>query len=305
MDRRPPTHAHWCPNARHPRIQSISAYERDDGGMAVEIMVTVKAYPVIGKKIGEAVCVAGIRTDTPDPTWVRLFPVPYRDMPSGQHFKKYDVISVEGEPSPKDKRPESIRPNVDTLKKVGEIDAKQNWSKRYRYIEPLVISSMCEMRRLERDEGRSLGVFRPKEVHELVIERGEEQWGPKQLGTTQQISLLTPDKDALEKIPFTFKYHYRCDDPHCRGHTQSIIDWEIAQAWRKWRREYASEAKALEAIKHKWLETLCAPDRDTHFFVGNQHLHRESFLVLGVFWPKKSTDPQPSLFDPSPGRPPR
>ena len=284
-------------------IQPVSSSERDDDPMAVEIMVTVKAYPVIGKKIGEAVCVAGIRTDTPEPTWVRLFPVPYRDMPSGQHFKKYDIISVDGEPSAKDKRPESIRPNVDTLTKIGEVDAGQNWAKRYRYIEPLVISSMCELRRLEQDDGRSLGVFRPKDVDELVMEPGGEQWGPKQLGTTQQISLLTPDKDALEKIPFTFKYHYRCDDPQCKGHKQSIIDWEIAQAWRKWRRDYGSEQETLEAIKHKWLTTMCAADRDTHFFVGNQHLHRESFLVLGVFWPKKSTDPQPSLFDPAPGQP--
>ncbi len=253
----------------------------------VQLMVTVKGYPVVGKH-GEQVCVAGVRTDTRSPEWVRLFPVPFRDLRGGQRFSKYDLIEVEEARRPaSDGRPESIRPNVDTLKRLRKIDTKGNWAKRYKYIEPLVIHSMCHMLRLQAESKASLGAFRPAEVIDLIIEEGDAQWGPSQQAITQQGSLLRPAKSDLEKIPFTFKYKYRCDDHQCNGHEQSIIDWEIAAAFRRWRKDYKSEEVALEKIRQKWIQDLCAPHIDTHFFVGNQHLHPKSFLVLGVFWPKK------------------
>lgn len=264
------------------------------------MMVTVKGYPVVGKH-GEAVCVAGVSTDTSTPKWVRLFPVPFRDLPGGQRFSKYDVIEVDEARRPSsDGRPESIRPNVDTLKKLRRIDSNGNWAKRYKYIEPLVIPSMCEMLRLQAESRTSLGVFRPGEVIDLVIEQGDDQWGPSKQAITQQGSLLAPPKSELEKIPYIFKYKYRCCEDDCKGHEQSIIDWEIAAAFRQWRRDYGSEQVALQKLREKWIEVLCAPDVDTHFFVGNQHRHPRSFLVWGVFWPKKSRGPQPSLFDPAP-----
>jgi hypothetical protein len=88
----------------------------------ISLLVTVKAYPAISQKYGEVVCVAGIRTDTPAPTWARLFPVPYRDIPFGQRFKKYQHISLEAEHHSGDKHPETFRPN-DPLKSEGEADS--------------------------------------------------------------------------------------------------------------------------------------------------------------------------------------
>ena len=41
-----------------------------------------------------------------------------------------------------------------------------------------------------------------------------------------------------------------------------------------------------ERIRDKFLDQLCGPERDTHFYVGNQRLHLQSFLVLGVWWPR-------------------
>jgi hypothetical protein len=35
---------------------------------------------------------------------------------------------------------------------------------------------------------------------------------------------------------------------------------------------------------------LCAADRDTAFFIGNQHQHPGSFLVLGVWWPPRQPE---------------
>jgi hypothetical protein len=60
----------------------------------MRVLVTVKAYPSISTKYGEAVCVAGTRLDTPTPEWVRFFPVAYRDLPIRQRFQKYEVITL-------------------------------------------------------------------------------------------------------------------------------------------------------------------------------------------------------------------
>ncbi len=88
------------------------------GRERAEILVVVKAYPVRTDGHGEAVCVAGVRLDTPKPEWIRVFPVPFRRLPPEQQFAKYDVIRldlVRGS----DSRPESWEPRADTIEVVA------------------------------------------------------------------------------------------------------------------------------------------------------------------------------------------
>jgi hypothetical protein len=40
-------------------------------------------------------------------------------------------------------------------------------------------------------------------------------------------------------------------------------------------------------MRKRWLDEVCAEDRDTAFFVGNMHQHPGSFLILGVWWPPR------------------
>jgi hypothetical protein len=64
------------------------------------ILVTAKAYPDIGKKYGEAVCVAGIDRDTND--WIRLYPVAFHDLPLDRKFAKYDTVEADARKSKSD-----------------------------------------------------------------------------------------------------------------------------------------------------------------------------------------------------------
>ena len=61
------------------------------------VLVTVKAYPEISAKHGETVCVAGIDVDTG--YWMRLYPVPFRDLEAYRKFEKYSIIEVRGRES--------------------------------------------------------------------------------------------------------------------------------------------------------------------------------------------------------------
>ena len=252
----------------------------------LKILVTVKAYPAIGKRHGEAVCVAGI--DIEQHRWIRLFPVPFRDMPFDQRFRKFDVIEVDARKAA-DPRPESYQPNVDTIAIVDNIPPNRADDRR-RLIDPLMQPSMCAIRRHQAATATSLGVFRPETPPELVITEERSPWQPDKQMIADQPSMLMPGKKGLEKVlPYRFSYRYRCaGEPGCRGHEQSIVDWEIAEAFRRWREQYG-EPGALERIEKKWTEQVWAFDRDTALFVGNQFKNPDGFLVLGVFWPPRST----------------
>jgi hypothetical protein len=250
----------------------------------IELLVTVKAYPALSKKYGEAVCVAGIRTDTPRPEWVRLFPVGFRDLPYTHQFKKYDVIRLQAQHHSGDPRPETFRPNVETIQRIDHLDSKHEWNERRRYVDPLAVSSMCELRRRHQVHGVSLGAVDPGEVLELTIEKQPGGWSQSKQTIADQPSLFYETKEGIEKVPYAAKYRYRCGEASCSGHHQTIIDWELAQSFRSWRDRYP-EAELPEKIRQRWLEEMCREDKATLFFVGNQHLQPKSFLVLGVFWP--------------------
>jgi len=206
--------------------------------------------------------------------------VPFRDLPFAQQFKKYQLVTVKASKPRSDRRPESLTPNVDSFVLGDVLDTTGNWKKRAPYVEPLEVESMCEIRARQEVDKTSLGMFRPVDVA-MSIEPDDDD--------RQQVdapSLFFQNRTRLERIPFRFKYDYRCSAPTCNGHSQSIIDWEIAQAFRKWSEANGVE-RALDMIRNKWVDEFFASDRDTRLFVGNMHQHPGTFLTLGVYYPKQ------------------
>jgi hypothetical protein len=250
----------------------------------IRLIATVKAYPAVSTRHGEVVCIAGIRTDSEAPEWVRLWPIDFRGLESSDKFRKYEEITLRAKRSPKDRRPESWSPELESIARTNRfLSADHNWHTRKALVEPLMAESMCEIVRRQELDGTSLGVFRPAEVLDLIAVPNVGEWDDKQKGLLGQLSFLTKDRQPLQKIPYDFKYRYRCSDAGCKTHTQGIVDWELMQAYRGWG---GSEEEKLRKVKAKWLDQVCGVDRDTAFFVGNQHQSLRGFLVLGVFWPR-------------------
>jgi hypothetical protein len=258
----------------------------------VDILVTVKAYPVVSQRHGEAVCVAGIRTDTEKPKWARLWPIPFRDLAVYRQFKKYQRIRLSARPG-HDGRPETLTPDVDTITLGPTLTTAKDWRARRRLIEPLIIDSTCEVQRLQTTNGTSLAVVRVGEVQSLEVERQSATWSVEQDSVMNQLNLLGPRQGMLEKVPYTFKLRYRCQVPGCKEHLQTIVDWEIGEAYRGWR-GYAPEVR-VEKIREKWLGELFGPNKESLIYIGNMAAHPKNFLVLGVFWPPKLQGSQLSL----------
>ena len=252
----------------------------------ITVVPTVKAYPALLNDLAEAVCVAGFRTSLfEQPQWIRLFPVPFRELEGDQKFRKWQEITVNVEPSNKDRRPESVLPFSDTIHAGRELPLRE----RRALVDSMPHESMCAIIDQEKLDGTSLGVVRPRQVIDVVVEeRDADEVRVQQRrvdDAAAQQKLFGPALAPLEVISHRFLYRYLCEDPECAGHRQGIVDWEISAAYRKWRRQYPTDF--IERIRQKWLDDLCGPNRDTRFFVGNMHQHPQSFLVLGVFSPKR------------------
>ena len=147
---------------------------------------------------------------------------------------------------------------------------------------------MCGLLREEKELRTSLRILRPEKVLDLKFEEVEPDPAKGEMADAwaAQATLLAPaerqeQRKALEQIPWKFKYVYRCSDPNCSTHTQSIVDWEIFQLYR----EVKGRENWMELIRNKFLDEMCGPNKDTAFIVGNQKLYRNAFLVLGVWWP--------------------
>lgn len=251
----------------------------------LKVLITVKAYPNPSKTLGEAACIAGISEAG---KWVRLYPIPFRDLEEDQQFKKYQWIEVSYDKQAKDPRPETIRPITESIRILSEpLGTEDHWAERKRVVMPLLQPSMCDIQAAQASVGTSLGIFKPREVLEVAVEaEANPEWTPDELAKLGQRDLfLTREKQMLQKIPYTFSYRYRCEG--CRTkepHRMKIIDWELAELWRRHRRGH-SEAATMEAVRAKYFETLCGAEKEPYFFTGNMQAYPQTFLILGVFWP--------------------
>ena len=65
-----------------------------------------------------------------------------------------------------------------------------------------------------------------------------------------------------------------------------IEDWEAGQLYRRMRDKFGDEDVACRKVRQRFLDEICAEDRDTHFYVGTV-LGYGSWIILGAFYPKK------------------
>lgn len=257
-----------------------------DDRQRARIMITVKTYPELSSKYRETSCVAGIRLDQGRPQHVRLFPVPFRLLEQGAQFKKYSIVEVDVRPHHRDRRPESLRPDLDTLEVIEQVPTSDGWKQRYSYVEPLVARSLCAIKRDQETNGTSLGIFRPAEITDFRLTEAEP-WPAGKAALADQLDLFDQDLRRLEWVPFEFRYRFRCADDACTGHDMGLKDWEAGESYRKFRRTYGEQA-VLDKLRERWFERMVTPDRAVHCFVGNIAAHPRTFMLLGLFYPQRN-----------------
>lgn len=246
-----------------------------------KVLITVKTYPTPAKKGIEVSCTAGI---TEDGQWIRLFPIPFRFLGGQSQFKKYQWLEV-AVTKASDYRAESYHPDLDSIKILGKpLPTSYGWQERKAIIMPLLAPSLCHLIRTRKATGTTLGIFKPRQIRQFIIEKEEPpQWTEEELAILSQASFL--DKKPfklLEKIPYKFIYSFVCNDHECRGHRLSITDWEVGGLYRNCKARYGRE---WERYFRDRFETEMILKYATHFYVGTLAAHPDRWIIVGLFYP--------------------
>ncbi|WP_329258720.1 hypothetical protein OG417_21290 [Actinoallomurus sp. NBC_01490] len=257
----------------------------------MRVLITVKAAPNPSETYGETVCVAGLRLDVDRPGWVRLYPINYRELETNQKFKKYDIVSLQARPNHSDPRPESFRPLLNTVRREGHL---KPWKPREPYVVDHLYESMCALltgvRTNPPGKSRSLAAIRPRVVQGIDIEPHPGWTAEEQAKIDNYVNKLDlferAPRTALEAPRFKGWYRYLCHSASCKGHRQGIIDWEWVALQRKL--PGYDDQRLQAALRKKFLDEICGADRDVIFYLGNQAKRMRTFMVLGMYYAKRS-----------------
>lgn len=249
----------------------------------------------MSRKYQELVCTAGI---TDEGEWIRIYPVPFRNLPYKNQYKKYDWLEIDVIRNKSDFRSESYRP-IDLDKPgriIGNIDTKSNWRLRKEIVLKEVFTNLDELiaRAKSKPEYKSLATFKPKEVIDFKYTLYQERnWDRSKLEVGKQFKLFetTGDGNAevIRKMPY--KFQYTLIDDKGKQSTMMIEDWEVgALYWKSLEKYKGDESKACEEVKYKFGEYL-VNETDLYFFLGttraNHLIAPNPFIIIGVFYPKK------------------
>lgn len=260
------------------------------------VFILVKTYPTISEKYAELVCTAGVLENG---DWVRLYPIPFRLLQDGQKYKKYSWISVDMERNTSDFRVESYRPNLDSIivePELPKIKGKVDWVARRNIVfnGQKIYTNLSELIQEAKQSNKSLAVFKPTCVKDLLVEKTSEQWDEDKLASLRlqaaQMSMFkTPEElekefETVPKVPYQFRYIF--EDDQGRKATLMIEDWEIGMLyWNCLKRHNNNQQAAIEDVRQKYMDDYTK--KDLYFFLGTtKKFHNVSpnpFLVIGVF----------------------
>jgi hypothetical protein len=266
------------------------------------VLITVKASPQPSLRYGDTVCVAGIRIDKDEPSWIRLYPVPFRYMGAEQQFRKYDIIDLDVTRRHEDSRAESYNPILESISATGHLGG---WKERVPYLNSMAIDTACGLRRKNEGNpsGQSLGLVRARSVQGMEFEphpgwsRAEKAKIANYMSQPDLFSTTSQGTPKLVAPRFKAYYRYTCEDDDCKGkHRQQVLDWEMSQLQRHLRGEDDSNAKAK--IEARFVDMMCAAKRSPSFFMGNfeKPTKRQIFSILGVAYPETVLSQNVALF---------
>lgn len=198
-------------------------------------LIVVRTYPVPVPLGVESSCTAAI---TESGEWLRLFPVPWRLLPSDQRFRKYQWVEATVTKAAGDSRRESFNLRPDGIRVMSE--PVSSWNAKKEFVLPMRAASLCSLvKQRDFQQYPTLGIFRPASIVRLRIAPDTPEWSAGELGMLRQTHLfIEPPKQRLEKIPFRFIYQFNCDETGCPGHNLICTDWEMSQSYRQWRSGY-------------------------------------------------------------------
>lgn len=260
--------------------------------MTHKILIAVKTYPTLSSKYEESVCTAGF---TEEGNFIRIYPIPFRNLPYSSQYKKYDWIEIDLKKNVSDYRPESFQPiKLDTeIKIIGHLDTSSNWLKRKDVVLKNVRNDVTSLIADARDKKKytSLAVFKPKDIIDFAATSCSREWDAKKTKILEQQNLFEIRGKIIRKLPCKFLFKFT--DVNDRICNMMIEDWEIGQLfWKYLEKRGDDEIMAVDDVRTKYFTDL-AKTKDVYFFLGTTREHhltsKNPFMIIGLFYPKKES----------------
>ncbi|MEJ2248157.1 MAG: hypothetical protein P8Y70_01270 [Candidatus Lokiarchaeota archaeon] len=256
-----------------------------------EILLVVKTYPERSKKYGNTVCTAGILEDTDE--WVRIYPINF-NVYNRLNLEKFIRIRAKIKKDDKDylQRKESHKIDQDSVKVIDNslIDPNKKgiWQERKRILKKVLAPSLEELWSKFEEDRTSLGFIRPKgNSIDFILSKPVEEI-EIDIMKKIQLNLFGQKLKKVDKIEKAFSYKFNCKGAECNGHKMICEDWELLEAFRKWRKIYSTPEELEEKLRNKFLTEMIT-QRDLYFFVGT-HWKFPKWLIIGLFYPPKEKD---------------
>lgn len=257
--------------------------------LRIKILITVKTYPTLSTKHIETVCTAGIREDG---SWIRIYPIPYRQMDREKRFAKYQWIEVELVRNLNDPRCESYKLAGD-ITPLRKIDTRNHWQQRKNIVLQHVYTDLALLISEARNKAisTSLAVFKPARITGFTIQSVSTKLENSQKRRTLQTQM---DRNSARKLSeqVPYKFYYTFVDENGKRRKMQILDWEIYQLCRKLICKYGKRKGIIYTqLRKKYFDEL-ARERDIHLFLGTTkywHIRRSNnpFMIVGIFYPPK------------------
>ena len=270
-----------------------------------KIFIIAKTYPTHSSKYQELVCTAGIRENG---EWVRLYPIPFRQMYKNNQFNKYTWIEAELDKPFNDHRPDSKKINISSIEIIEHINSENAWARRRQLIlekTPIYTNLNTIIEKAQKENSMSLCTFKPTKYLGVEIIKKQDTkkltYVEKMKFTNVNRSLFDEDDSAMDfismpEIPYKFKLPFLDDSG--KKSSMSIIDWEISQLYLNLKKREKSEDIVLEKVKKK-LEGFIEKN-DLYLFLGTMrqmHSHTNNpYTIIGLFYPPKAKHYQGTLF---------
>ena len=256
------------------------------------ILIWGKTYPELSNTHQETVCTGGCFTDGSP---VRIYPVPFRLIEQQRRYRLYSWIRAPVAPSTSDTRPESYKINPEKIEVLERLDTAHGWEARREVIfkdTSWYYECLGDLKDAQQQARTSLGVIPVREVTDVRLTRRPEsdrRLHKEQLREIQsRLDLFDTDPAPdLEFFPYRVHVRWRCKSPLCPGHGSHIYDWGLGELGRR-----DGEQTMLARMK----DVANVATYDLHFFAGNVKAHPHTFIVVGVWYPKRKHMLQTSLF---------
>lgn len=273
--------------------------------MPVErILITVKTYPTLSMKHQELVCTAGLREDG---SWIRIYPVPFRQMEAYNKYHKYQVVEAEVIRNTADRRPESHKVNLANFHLTEDLLPAGDWRERRDWVlkKGKVFTNLNSLIQENKEDGTSLATFKPTRIVSFKHEAVSPDWDPEKLETAKQQAkqgeLFSQWKGSefthiAKKVPWKFSYVF--EDDEGKQSTMMIEDWEIGELYWKCLKRHPNPEDAVAKVREKYIDEFSS--RDIHLFLGTTKKFDQwasnPFIIIGVFYPPVREQEELELF---------